>query len=669
MDAAIESKIHYLNSNDLDGSLVIEKIAEAAASAETSTVLEVLDQVQARRAEIKDPNAWVCAALRKRAKPDGQQTKTSSEKLEKRIRWLNTLGGFNDTLNYEALEQAAQGVDVNAAMKVLKELEEKREQVKDPTAYASNALRKLRPTAAASPMAGVAPYELAAGIGWAAAAAHSQDDAEQQLRNKVDNLNREGGFDGSLNYQKLSEAARGVSVQDMMKLFDDLEQKKDTVQDPTAYVAHAFRKKGGNVAHDWHSSVSFSSAMPMPMPFSSAVARSSALPGAPSRAMALPLPLSGGGAWTRTGRGALPLPPRSAGGGALALPMRSVGGGALPLPTRSGAIGALPLPSRSVGGSAQQQYQQQQYQHQQQYQQQQYQHQQQHQHQQRSVGGALPLPTRSGGGASALPTRSGGGALALPVRSNGGHAIGGQFARQAGGGQSARGQPAWSTPSGVGALPLPSGYSMAGYTPVVPASIGPVFGDDPALDQKLQTKVTWLNERGGFAGNVNYEKIAAAAVGIEISALMSLFKDLEQKKDQVRDPTGWVVMALRKRGGGGGMVPNDGLSPDNGLEAVNMEHLDGSHMMEGDLQQQLDWMNSNGGFEGKLIGAKVLEAAVGVDGSEVMRIFQELETKAGSIRDPTAYVTSAFRKAKGGMKRPAPMAGLGQLDGVKRLRH
>jgi len=67
-------------------------------------------------------------------------------KLRKRIGWLNSEGGFDGELRYDKIAEAAahSGADLREAFRILKELEENKAEVKDPTAYVSAALRKAR---------------------------------------------------------------------------------------------------------------------------------------------------------------------------------------------------------------------------------------------------------------------------------------------------------------------------------------------------------------------------------------------------------------------------------------------------------------------------------------------------------------------------------------------
>merc|ERR1712187_882200 len=115
--------------------------------------------LEAKKGEVKDPTAWVSAALRKAGGGSGSSIGMSpvsmfgggmgmygggmdvdtDEKLRKRIGWLNQNGGFENSLNYKKVSEASSGVGTSKVLDVLKSLEEKKGEVKDPTAWVTAA--------------------------------------------------------------------------------------------------------------------------------------------------------------------------------------------------------------------------------------------------------------------------------------------------------------------------------------------------------------------------------------------------------------------------------------------------------------------------------------------------------------------------------------------------
>merc|ERR1719265_809589 len=64
-------------------------------------------------------------------------------KVRRRIGWLNGEGGgFGGAINYDKVMQAAGGLPFSDVLRVLKEVEEKKAEIKDPNAWVCSALRK-----------------------------------------------------------------------------------------------------------------------------------------------------------------------------------------------------------------------------------------------------------------------------------------------------------------------------------------------------------------------------------------------------------------------------------------------------------------------------------------------------------------------------------------------
>lgn len=214
----------------------------------------------------------------------GSASPVDDQKLRKRIGWLNKNCVFADVLKYDDVKAAAVGVDGHQVMVVLKDLEEKKDTIKSPTAWVVKALKKRGAEAGVQhypspgPWMGGAPpqadnyqsygmdYQVAnyggggaMGGGPMGGGAMSggamggfpmaiDGDTDQMIRKKVGWLNK-NGFENSVNYKKVSEAAVGVDSGSVKRIFDDLESNREKIKDPTAYVAKALRNAAGGMKY------------------------------------------------------------------------------------------------------------------------------------------------------------------------------------------------------------------------------------------------------------------------------------------------------------------------------------------------------------------------------------------------------------------------------------
>lgn len=69
-------------------------------------------------------------------------------------------------------------------------------------------------------------------------------------------------------------------------------------------------------------------------------------------------------------------------------------------------------------------------------------------------------------------------------------------------------------------------------------------------DWKLRVRLMWLNNEGGFANKINYRKVFAASSGLSTETIMEILKSLQDHKDEIPDPTEYIVALMHASGGG-----------------------------------------------------------------------------------------------------------------------
>merc|ERR1711957_177933 len=65
-------------------------------------------------------------------------------------------------------------------------------------------------------------------------------------------------------------------------------------------------------------------------------------------------------------------------------------------------------------------------------------------------------------------------------------------------------------------------------------------------DQKIKKRIGWLNTHGGFDNQLLYGKVKAAAGGVDTNMILTVLKEAEEKKADVKDVTAYVTSALRR---------------------------------------------------------------------------------------------------------------------------
>jgi len=186
------------------------------------------------------------------ATPDAQLEDT---KLRKRIGWLNGQGGFGGAINYTKILEASGGLQFSEVFQILKNLEEKKDGVTDPTAWVCAGLRKAggRGNVGGPPMhqmdqqmgGWVDPNVQWTGGGNSFGTAPMDTETTSKIHKRIKWLNDPARFNNSIIFEKVAEAARGLDLASALRVLKGLEEKIDQVKDPTAWAASALRKAGG----------------------------------------------------------------------------------------------------------------------------------------------------------------------------------------------------------------------------------------------------------------------------------------------------------------------------------------------------------------------------------------------------------------------------------------
>jgi len=393
-------------------------------------------------------------------------------------------------------------------------------------------------------------------------------DADQKLAEHVEWLNTEGGFQNSLLMDKVLEAAAGVSEDDRNRIMNDLQENKEKVRDPNAYVTKALRKAGGT--------------------------------GGPPKAMNKP---------------------RAAGNPYAALAPMS------PMWTLPPQPPAPPMHGRSMmmGGS----------------------------------GGPDPAPLRKRIG---WLNNLGGfeGALIFDKIMEAAQNHTAQFVLdrlkelETKKGE-VREPTSWVCSALRKAAPTAGAPMMQPMMQPMQYFAAPVMAPSSGVDvTKIKKRIGWLNNIGGFENQILYDKVMAAAGGVDTTKILSVLKDVEEKKAEVKDVTAYVTTALRRAAQRNPAPMMSMQAPAPMMMRGNMGAIPqlvdgGADEFEAKLRKRVGWLNNQGGFNNTINWQKVRDACHSTSLSEAFNCFKDLETKKDTVKDPTAYVCNALRKAGGRM--------------------
>merc|ERR1712048_362492 len=140
--------------------------------------------------------------------------------------------------------------------------------------------------------------------------------------------------------------------------------------------------------------------------------------------------------------------------------------------------------------------------------------------------------------------------------------------------------------------------------------------------QWLSKAIGKLNKTGVLQQPISYSDVVGPMSAVPEHVAIGLVKELEEKADSVKDPTGWLKMAaVRYSQKGGGWKTGTTLSKRIGT--LNKS---------GVLQEPVSWSD--------VAGPLLL-----MDEGSAMALIDELEGKAAEVKNPTNWLKGAGERA------------------------
>ncbi|CAE7504085.1 FTSH10 [Symbiodinium sp. CCMP2592] len=186
--------------------------------------------------------------------------------------------------------------------------------------------------------------------------------------------------------------------------------------------------------------------------------------------------------------------------------------------------------------------------------------------------------------------------------------------------------------------------------------------NDPA---KIHRRATWLSTNVFQDRPIDQEAVIAMK-SLETRRALELFKEIEEKKDQIKNPSRWLISAV-SREASGGPYPEQTRARALPMPAVYapparaMHGPAGAGMSSADdtkIHRRASWLNGNV-FPDRPIDEEAIVAMKSLGGARAMELFKEVEEKFEQIRNPSSYLkTAAARENPSGQGRGMPQTAL-----------
>lgn len=131
------------------------------------------------------------------------------QKVKKTVGWYNHHGGLNEQIIYKNVRSTLEAINPKEALKLLKGLEEKGSEIRNPTAWLKAAAEKIGP------------------------------DLDVKVKRTILWYNQHGGLAEEIRYDEVRGPLSNLPVNDALEILKGLEGKTGTIRSPTAWICKA----------------------------------------------------------------------------------------------------------------------------------------------------------------------------------------------------------------------------------------------------------------------------------------------------------------------------------------------------------------------------------------------------------------------------------------------
>lgn len=243
----ISKKVGWMNNNAwLNHSITYTEVIEPLSMIEEDYALNLLDELAAKAPSIKDPTAWLISAANKAAQggpkkffKGSSKGKGGRDKVAMTIGWLNKQGELQQEIRYDEVGPLLSALGGGAG-KLLKELDNAKDTIKNPTAWLVSAARRagagagmIDPSAMMmAPMGGGME-----GIGFPSG---------KKLSRTIGWLNKNSAASNPIMFNEVIGPLMAMGEGRALQLLNEFDEKAMQIKDPTKWITAAAVRKGGS---------------------------------------------------------------------------------------------------------------------------------------------------------------------------------------------------------------------------------------------------------------------------------------------------------------------------------------------------------------------------------------------------------------------------------------
>eukprot|EP00933_Yihiella_yeosuensis_P028586 TRINITY_DN22436_c0_g1_i1.p1 TRINITY_DN22436_c0_g1~~TRINITY_DN22436_c0_g1_i1.p1 ORF type:complete len:650 (+),score=184.54 TRINITY_DN22436_c0_g1_i1:72-2021(+) len=174
-------------------------------------------------------------------------------------------------------------------------------------------------------------------------------------------------------------------------------------------------------------------------------------------------------------------------------------------------------------------------------------------------------------------------------------------------------------------------------------------------ERKIHQRANWLSANV-FPDRPIDDEAIGAMFGMGIARAFELFKDIEEKADQMRNPSGYLKAAASREGLGPPQAQGKGAPP-----AQSQGTGKGSSDYD-KIHRKVTWMNGNV-FQASPIDHETIDALANVGADRALDMLKDLVNKGEEVKNPSNYLKAAVKREFGGGARGVKRTATGSIGG------
>mmetsp|Transcript_21219 Transcript_21219/g.49844 ORF Transcript_21219/g.49844 Transcript_21219/m.49844 type:complete len:412 (+) Transcript_21219:51-1286(+) len=170
-------------------------------------------------------------------------------KIARQVGWLNQRAGLKEKISFTDVVEPLSKIDVTAAMKILKDVEEASSRIEHPSAYIWAAASRLVPFSNVQGQKRTWSSATQAATAGTAPNASPVLEDEKKIARQVGWLNQHCSLSEKISYSDVKEPLEALDLRTAMRLLKDVENMAQTLRNPTAYLISVAKRESdrGNV--------------------------------------------------------------------------------------------------------------------------------------------------------------------------------------------------------------------------------------------------------------------------------------------------------------------------------------------------------------------------------------------------------------------------------------